>query len=190
MNCAGDHLLARAGFPRDEHGALRLRDHFRRLDHLLHAPASPDDAVVIELGVALADQVSVLELQALVFDRAIRDDEQFVDLERLLQIVEGPELHRLDRALDRRVRGHHDDLRPLRRRLRRQLANEVEPGQLRHQVVDHEQVEHALRQEPLRLARAGGRHHFVAFAAQRLREGGQDLRLVIDEQDGCVWLHV
>ena len=75
--------------------------------------AAADDAVVIELLVALADQVAVLGAQPLVLERAPHDDQQLVDLERLLQVVERAELHRLDRALDRGVRGHHQDLRPL-----------------------------------------------------------------------------
>ena len=152
---ARDHLLAGAGLARDEHRAPRLGDDFGRPDDLLHPPAAADDAVVIELGVALADEVPVLGAQALVLERAAGDDEQLVDFERLLQVVERAELHRLDRALDRRVRGHHQDLRPLGRRRRRvHLADELQPAELGHQVVDDQQVEQPLRQQPLRFARA------------------------------------
>ena len=44
-------------------------------------------------------------------DGAPDDDDELVDLERLLQVVQRAELHGLDRALDRRVGGHHQDLR-------------------------------------------------------------------------------
>ncbi len=158
-------------------------------DHFLHPPAAADDAVVIELGVALADQIAMLELQALVFDGAIGHDQQLVDLERLLQVVEGAEFHRLDRALDGRVRRHHDDLRPLGRRLRRELANQIEAGQLRHQVVDDEQVEHALGEQPLRFARTRRRDDLVPFAPQRLRQRRQNLRFVVYEKNGCGLVH-
>ena len=63
----------------------------------------------------------------LVIERAFRDDEQLVDLERFLQVIERAETHRFDRALDRRVRRHHDDLRPLAGR-GGQLAHEIQPG--------------------------------------------------------------
>ena len=76
-------------------------------------PAAADDAVVIELLVALGEQIAVLRAQALVLERARDDDEQLVDLERLLQIVERAELHRGDGALDGGVRRHHQNLRPL-----------------------------------------------------------------------------
>ena len=52
------HLLARAGFAGDQHGALGLRDQLGALDDVLHGAAAADDAVVVELGVALADQVA------------------------------------------------------------------------------------------------------------------------------------
>ena len=119
---------------------------------------------MIEFFVAFADEISVLGPQALIVERAPDGDEQLVDLERLLQVVERAELHRLDRALDRRVGGHHDDLRPLgRRRGRHELANQVDAAQLGHQVVDDEDVEEAPPEEPLRLARAPGGQHLVPF---------------------------
>ena len=89
------------------------RDQLRRLVHFLHRPAAADHAVVVEVGVALADQVGVLGAQPLVRERPVDHHEQLVDLERLLQVVEGAEPHRLDRALDGGVRGHDHDLRQL-----------------------------------------------------------------------------
>ena len=54
--------------------------------------------------------------------------------------------------------------------MRRELANQIEPRQLRHQVVDDEQVEHALGEKALRFARTRRRDHLVPFAPQRLRQ--------------------
>ena len=50
-----DQLLAGAGLAGDEHGALGLRHPLGAADDVLHRPASADDAVVVELLVALAD---------------------------------------------------------------------------------------------------------------------------------------
>ena len=118
-------------------------------DHVLHRAAAPDDAVVVELLVALVEQVAVLRAQPLVLERAPHDDQQLVDLERLLQVVERAELHRLDGALDRRVRRHHQDLRPFASRAssRDELADQIEAGRVRHQVVDDQHVDAALGEQ-------------------------------------------
>ena len=49
---------------------LRLGHQLGALDDVLHRAAAPDDAVVVELLVALAEQVAVLRAQALVLDGA------------------------------------------------------------------------------------------------------------------------
>ena len=99
-------------------GALGFRHELRGINHLLHAPASADDAVVVEFGVALADEISMLGAEPLVLERTIDHDQQFIDFERLLQVIERSEFHRLDGALDRRVCGHHQNLRPIADRRR------------------------------------------------------------------------
>ena len=128
MNRPRDHLLAGARFAGDQHRALRLGDHLRGLDDVLDPPAAADDSVLVEFLVALAEQVSVLRPQPLMVDRAVDDHEQLVDLERLLQVVERAELHRLDRALDRRVRGHQQDLRTVGVRSRGNELADRDPG--------------------------------------------------------------
>ena len=120
---------------------------------------------------------------------AADDDEELVHLERLLQVVEGAELHRLDGAFDGCVRRHHHDLRPFGAGRRRQLANEVEAGQLRHQVVDDKNVEDALREEPLRLARVAGGEHVVAVAPECRRKRIENLRLVVHEENRTAGHH-
>ena len=109
---ARHELLAGTGLAGDEDGALGFRDPLGAENDLLHHPAPADDAVVIELLVALAAQIAILGAQLLMVERPADHDEELVDLERLLEIVECPELHRLDRALDRRVRSHHQHLSP------------------------------------------------------------------------------
>ena len=74
------------------------------------------------------------------------------------------------------------------------LANQLEAAELRHHVVDDEQVERALGEQPLRLARARRVHDAVAGVAQGAAERLEDLLLVVDEQNraanvrhrGCV----
>jgi len=114
-----------------------------------------------------------------------RDETRPIDLERLLEVVERAELHRLDRALHRRVGRHHDDLRALAFGRRRDvLANEVEAAQLRHDVVDDQQVERAFGQEPLRLAGIRRFHDRMARVPKGASEGLEVRLLVVDEEDG------
>jgi len=50
-------------------------------------------------------------------------------------------------------------------------------------------IERALAEEPLRVARAGRFHDGVAGVAQRASERLQDLLLVVDEKNGAVMRH-
>ena len=145
---------------------------------------------MVELLVALVDQVAVVGAQLLVLQRAADDDQEFVDLERFLQVVEGAEFHRLERALHCGMRRHHQDLWSLAfGRGRDELANQVEAVQLRHHVVDDEHVERTLGEQPLRVPRAGGFHDDVAGVAQRTTERLQNLFFIVDQEDGTAVCH-
>ena len=128
-----------------------------RLITSMHRAAAADQAVVVELGVALAEQVAQPGARALLLEQPADGDQQLVDVEGLLQVVARAELHRLDGALDRAVRGHHHDRRPLAfGRGRDQLANDLEAGALGHQVVDDEQIEGCARRAAAAPRRALG----------------------------------
>ena len=113
-------------------------------------------------------------------ERAPDDDEQLVDLERLLQVVERAELHRLDRALDGRVGRHHQDLRRARppgvdatnSRIRsRPLSSGIRLSTTRTSKK-------RCAEQPLRLARAARGRRPRALVAQRARQrlAGSSLR--------------
>ena len=181
---ARDQFLPGAGLAGNEHRALGCGNELRTADDLFHRPAAADDAVVVELLVTFAEQVAVLGSQPLMVERPADDDEELVDLERLLQVVESAELHRLDGAFDRRVRGHHQHLAAIAFGRRVDvLANQLEPGELRHHVVDDEEIERALGEQPLRLARARRVDDAVAGVAQRAAERFQNFFLVVDEEN-------
>jgi hypothetical protein len=66
------------------------------------------------------------------------------------------------------VRRHHENLRPLALGSRSDvLPDQFQAAQLRHDVVDDEHVEPALRQQTLRLPRAARVDDVVAVVAQR-----------------------
>jgi hypothetical protein len=139
---------------------------------------------MVELLVALGAQVPVLSAQALMVEGTAHHHQQFVDLERLLQVIERAELHRLDRALDSGVRRHHQHLRTLAFGCGGDvLADQVDAAQLRHDVVHHHHVEGLHPEQPLRLARVRGLAHLVAGVAQRPAERLQNFLLVVHEED-------
>ena len=159
-------------------------DELRALDDVLHRAAAADDAVVVELLVALVDQVPVMGAQTLVLERAARDDEQLVDFEGLLQEIERAELHRLDGALDGRVRRHHQDLRPLALRRRAdELADEVEPDTSGIRLSRSARSNAAPASSCARRVRPCGLGHAVPVGPERPAERLQDLVFIVDEQD-------
>ena len=186
VNRTRDELLAGAGLAGEEHRAARFGDELCPADHVEHGAAAADEAVVVELGVALAEQIAQAGARALILEQPAHGDEQLVDVERLLQIVACAQLHRLDRALDGAVRGHHHDRRPLAvRRRGRELANHLEAGALGHQVVDDEQVEGSLDEQALRFERARRRDDLMALLAQRASQRLEDLLFVVREEDAA-----
>ena len=184
VNGARDELFAGAGLAGYQHRALGFGDELGLADHVLHRAAAPDDAVMVELFVALVQQVSLVRAQTLMLERPPHDHEQLVDLERFLQVVERAQLHRFDSALDCRVRRHHQNLRTLGfRRCGDELPDEIEACRVRHQVVDDQHVDAPLGQRALRLANAAGLEHVVPLAAQRLAQRAPDFLLVVDQQE-------
>ena len=109
MRRAGDQLLARARFAADQHRRVALRDLLDDRQHRLQGAAGADDAVEVVdvlLGVA---QVFDLVLEAAVLEGLLDLELHLLDLERLLHVVEGADLHRLDRGVHGAERGHQDD---------------------------------------------------------------------------------
>mgnify|MGYP003694332663 CR=1 FL=1 len=124
-----------------------------------------------ELVVPLLDvlpQVAVLVQQPPPLHRVADDDEHFVVLERLGDVVEGAGLHRRDRALDRRVGGDDDDGEVLVDAL--QLVERRDAVDAGHHDVDDRGVERqrARQLEPLGPGRGErGRRSPRASAASR-----------------------
>ena len=107
----GDELLAGAALARDEHDGVGRRDAHDAPEHLAHGPRSADDVLELVAILELAREERHLAGEAPVVERLGDLDEELLLGERLLDVVEGAEAHRLDGALDRAVRRHHDDLR-------------------------------------------------------------------------------
>ena len=105
--------------------------------HRLQRAAGADDAVEVVDVLLRVAEVLDLVLQAAVLDRLLDLELHLLDLERLLHVVEGADLHRLDGGVDRAERRHQDDRgRRLQRLGRAQHVHAVAAAHL--QVAQHD----------------------------------------------------
>ena len=112
---ARDALLARAALAGDEHGASRVvGDALRRGRRSGASPRSGRGARAARSRRDLRAQALVLGDDRALLERLVDEGAKLGGRERLGDEVVGAALHRVDRRLERRVRGHHDDLGPRR----------------------------------------------------------------------------
>ena len=78
-------------------------------EDLLQWLARADDPLEVVGFLLFVPEVIELVAKAAQLERLLDLDLHLLDLERLLHIVEGAVLHRLDRGVDRAERGHQDD---------------------------------------------------------------------------------
>ena len=112
----GNQFLARAAFAMDEDGGFALSD-FLHLFADLEQPRVLADRVVqslLRFFERLA-QIAIFGFQRVVLFQPLHPHLDLVRRDRLEQVVEGAELHGLDRIFDGAVSGDHNDGR-LRRR--------------------------------------------------------------------------
>ena len=112
VNGLGGEVLAGSGFAGEQHGGGAAGGDAReqRL-HLLHRRRRADDGVEAGFLPLAAAQRADFAPQLAGFERLLDEHRHFVEIERLVDVVVRPELHRLDGVLDSRKRGHQDDQR-------------------------------------------------------------------------------
>ena len=132
--------------------------------------------------VAHGPHALVLLAQPAPLERAAHHQAQLVRPgQRLAKIVEGAQLHGLDRALDGAVRGQHDDLHL--GLLGAHPAQQRHAVQARHLEIGQHQVERLAREQARRGLAVGRLHHAQALALQHLGDEAADSFLVVDDQD-------
>ena len=165
MNGPGQQFLARARFALNEDGIAARRDATDRVaEHAYHRRFA-DHHSLISVGERSLESF-VLAAQGRVLDRPIHDHAQLVGVERLLNVIERSELHRLHGRLDAAESGHENDrgLAPCRAQFAEQ-AHAVHTG---HLQISDDAVERAALDRPQRLRRIGERRNQVIIARQGL----------------------
>ena len=94
----GDELLAGAGLAAHEHGDVARGDAAGRFEQAAHRARGADDAATERL---LGGEAAVVDAQAARLERALDDDRDLVDVERLREVVVRAVLHRGDRDASR-----------------------------------------------------------------------------------------
>ena len=151
------------------------------LEDLPHALGLADDAAEAEAARQLLLQPPVLLGQAARLRALLDGQEDFLVLERLRDVVERAVAHRLDRALDRGVRGDDHDhgvgIPPA------DVAQNLEAGAVgQHQVEEHDVVRLRLeRGESAGAVRSG--RHLPPFPLEERREDVADDLLVVDDEN-------
>jgi hypothetical protein len=113
----GGEVLAGAGLPRQQHRGRGTGRHLRQqLLHPRHGRRGAHDGVEPEVATLAAAQRHHFTAQRHGLERLLGEQQHLVEVERLVDVVERTELHRLDRVLDGRKRGHQDH-RQIRRAL-------------------------------------------------------------------------
>src|SRR5437773_5591366 len=186
---AGDDLLPGSRLPPNEHRALGGGHLLGELQHVqersrlaerLHEPRAlaPTDLLL---------ELFVLGLEEALLRRPPADRDQVVVGKRLLDVVKGALVHRLDGALQRRLRGHEDHrglgiLLPYG-------GEQVGPGDARHlDVREHDVGGAGFERLQARLAALRG-GHVEPFPLQQDPEHIQDPHFVVDYQNRGLLAH-
>src|SRR5262249_47724127 len=183
MDGARDELLAGAALAGDEHGGRRRRDLRDQLIEARHLGMAPDQSLEADRVHAATRERRAqrhhLALEVAPFEHAIGRADAVVDLEGLDEVVVGATLERFDRRAYVPNGGgdHHHDLRIQRLDPRQN----IDAGLARHALVEHHEVDLALR-EDLERGRAGLGPEHLARLFENGADGGAHAFLVVDDE--------
>ncbi len=107
--------------------------------------------------------------------------EQLPERERLHEVVVGAEVEAADRVLLRVARGEHEDRRAVAARA--QAAADLEAVEVRHQDVEDDRVELAVREPLQRVEPVGGRRDAVPVELERGLDRLADVGVVVDDEE-------
>ena len=178
----GREILAGAALPRQQHRRRRTgRDLLQQrtdADHHVALADDPIEAVGLRLAGAQRPHFAP-QLRGL--QRLGDQQGDLVDVERLVGVVIGAVLHRLDGVVDARIRGQQDD-----QRIRIVLLDLLEHGEAvgvwQSEVEQHEV--HAFPMPFDRFRRGFGLENPVALLTESIGQGPANQLFVVDDEDG------
>ena len=178
---ARDQLLAGAALAGDQHARRRARDALDQAHDALHRRALADDVAGAEALLHALPQRAVLIDDRALLERLLDHRQQFVVLERLLDVVVGAFAHRLHGLRRGRVRGDHDHLRRVVDLAR--LGQHAHARAVGHREVGDDGVERRLLvQQRDRALLAFGDLDFVAVPLEQHVQHLAQARLIVDDE--------
>ena len=177
----GDQLLAGAALAADQHGDVLRRHPADRLVHLLHGRTAADQHVGRSPATGSSSGITAGTRMRRLISKARADEfAQLLQLQRLEEVVEGPELHRLDGCVRRPVAGDEDD-RDLGVALM-DAAEDVQTGEVGQRQIQEHDVGVVLGDHGQPFRRRGRRQHGDVRLLKAPSEGIEDSRLIIDHE--------
>ena len=183
------HFLAGAALALDQHRRVGRRHVLGELEHFQEALGLADGArhPAAFPAADLLAQLLVLDADRAELAGPPQDRDQLVVGERLLDVVEGAAVHRLDGALQGGLRRHQDHRR--HRVLIARGGQDIDARDLRHpHVGEHDVVRPVADLFQAGLAALGG-SDLEALIAEKDPQRIEDARFIIDDEDGWLLAH-
>src|SRR5262245_12874453 len=108
MDCAGDQLLTCSGLSLDQHRGVDGGDFRHSLEDGLKFWTDSDYFIESITARQFIAKLLHLKRQVAHFERPVDDQQKFVVIERLGEVIKSAGFHRLDGGANRAVGGHHD----------------------------------------------------------------------------------
>ena len=181
VNRPGDELLARSRLAADEHRRVALGDLLHDAQHALKRAAAADDVLeVVDVLLGVAQVVQLVphpaELESLL-DLELH----LLDFERLLDVVERTDLHRLDGGVHRAERRHEDHGRRRVQRLGR--LEDLDAVAAAHLQVAQHDVVIALVELLDRGVAVGRLVHVVPGLGERAQEAPPERVVIVSDEN-------
>jgi hypothetical protein len=184
MDGAGDEFLAGSALPQDEDGGVGRRHLGDQGKHLPDRLADAEDVLEAMPPDGLPPEVGVLLLHPRHLERPVHEVNDFHHLERLRDVVERAELHRLDGVFHRPVPRDQDHLAVQQGLLR--VGQDLEPVPSGHHEIREDDVDVVPVDQLLRLRAAAGGEQLEIPAGKGVPEKIEDVFVVFRDQEGSV----
>ena len=178
---ARDQLLAGAAFAGEQHRRIGRRALRHQPVDRLHLRARSDDVLEPVFRGHLALEIDIFLQELPPFERALHYQLEFVRFERLGDVIEGAELHRLYRRVDLRQAGDHNDVDIGMALL--DPAQHFQPADVRHHDVEDQDVVTVLLDLLQCFAAVVGGLDLVVVAVQDAQAAPDDDLLIVNDQN-------
>ena len=183
VNRAGDQFLAGAALAQNQDVHVLRGQPADLLADRLHRGAAPDQPVGLVLRAVAVFEDHRHVHQAADAERLAHDLLELTGVQRLEQIVVGPELHGLNGRVGRAVSGDKDDQGPGIELV--QFTEDVQSGSVAETNVKQDHIRYLVGGQVQSLARGFRAENVDALFGEYLLNAEANARLIVDYQQFC-----